>query len=123
MKPYQKDQLSITTTQLCVAGQVEKRVGLTFSNPPTLSSREALMNKASHLFHPATVLLGIALVAALSGCVGYVDDGYGGAEVIAPGPDVTIFGGGFERGRVVHGYSHRGFVSRGAAHGGFHGRR
>ncbi len=76
------------------------------------------MNKTSTRFQPFHLLLGIALLGALTGCVGYVGDGYGGAEVIAPGPDVAIFGGGFERGRDVHVYSHRGFVSRG---GGFHG--
>ena len=59
--------------------------------------------------------LGIALLAALTGCVGYVDGGYGG-EVVAPGPDVYFFGGGYERGRDVHDYSHRGVVSRAVAH-------
>jgi hypothetical protein len=64
---------------------------------------------------------GIALLTALTGCVGYVDGGYGGA-VYAPGPDFYLFGGGYDRGRDVHGYSQRGFSSRGAAHpGGFGG--
>jgi hypothetical protein len=31
--------------------------------------------------------LGIALLAALTGCVGYVDGGYGGG-VVVPGPDI-----------------------------------
>ena len=59
--------------------------------------------------------LGIALLAALTGCVGYVDGGYGG-EVVAPGPDVYFFGGGYERGRDVREYSHRGYESRAVAH-------
>jgi len=69
--------------------------------------------------------LGIAALAALIGCVGYVDGGYGGA-VIVPGPDVYLFGGGYERGRDVHAFSQRGFVSREVAHpvgGGGKGRR
>ncbi len=45
--------------------------------------------------------LGIALLAALMGCVGYVGGHYGGA-VVVPGPDVYVFGGGYERGRDVH---------------------
>ena len=63
------------------------------------------------------VLLGITLLAALTGCVGYVDGGYGGA-VVAPGPDVVLFGGGYDRGRDVHDYSHRGSESRAVAHPG-----
>src|ERR1035441_8891125 len=59
--------------------------------------------------------LGIALLAALSGCVGFVGGGYGGAVVVAE-PDVYLFGGGYDRGRDVHGYSDRGSVSRAAAH-------
>jgi hypothetical protein len=63
----------------------------------------------------------MALLAALTGCVGYVGADYGGGVVVG-GPDVTIFGGGFERGRDVRGYSHRGFESRAAAHPGGGGR-
>jgi len=64
--------------------------------------------------------LGIALLAALTGCVGYVDGGYvaggyGGAVVVAE-PDVYVFGGSYERGRDVHEYSHRGVESRAVAH-------
>jgi hypothetical protein len=67
--------------------------------------------------------LGIALLATLTGCVGvgYVDGGYGGA-VVVPGPDVYVFGGGYERGRDVHAYSNRGVASRAAAHPGGGGR-
>jgi hypothetical protein len=64
----------------------------------------------------------MALLAALTGCVGYVGGGYGGA-VVVPGPEISVFGGGgFERGRDVHDYSHRGSVSRAAAHPGGGGR-
>ena len=67
--------------------------------------------------------LGIALLAALTGCVGYVGGGYGGAVVVAE-PDVYVFGGGYygggyyERGRDVRVYSQRGFESRAVAHPG-----
>jgi hypothetical protein len=59
--------------------------------------------------------LGVALLAALMGCVGYVDGGYGGA-VVVPGPDVYFYGGGHERGGDVRAYSHRGVESRAVAH-------
>jgi hypothetical protein len=68
--------------------------------------------------------LGMALLASVLGCVGYVDGGYGGA-VIVPGPvDVGFYGGPyFERGRDVRIYSNRGVQSRAAAHPGGGGRR
>lgn len=88
------------------------------------------MNTANGLVERIKVGLGIALVAALTGCVGYVDGGYGGTVVVpAPdvyGPEVYVFGGGYERGREAHDYGHRGFESRAAAHparGGRGGRR
>ena len=59
--------------------------------------------------------LGIALLAALTGCMGYVGGGYGGA-VAVPVPDMYFYGGSYERGRDVHEYSHRGVESRAAAH-------
>ncbi|HEX3799975.1 MAG TPA: hypothetical protein VH413_14875 [Verrucomicrobiae bacterium] len=66
--------------------------------------------------------LAVALIVIVTGCVGYV--GPDGGDVYVPGPEVTVFGGGFGRVHDVHAYSHRGFVSRGYAHGGgFHGRR
>src|SRR5579872_2960148 len=70
------------------------------------------------------IALGVALLACLMGCVGYVDGGYGGT-VVVPGPPVLLFGGGYERGHEVHEYSRRGFESRGAAHhfGGWEERR
>jgi len=66
--------------------------------------------------------LGIALSAALMGCVGYVDGGYVGA-VVVPEPEVFLFGGGYERGRDAHVYSHRGAESRAVAHPGRGGAR
>jgi hypothetical protein len=62
--------------------------------------------------------LAIALSATFMGCVGYVDGGYGGGAVVVGGPDVALFGGGYDRGHDVHAYSQRGGASRTAAHGG-----
>ena len=73
------------------------------------------MNKANGSVDRIKIGLGIALLAALTGCVGFVGGGYGGAVVVSE-PDVYFFGGGYERGRDVHDYSHRGFESRAAAH-------
>ena len=42
-------------------------------------------------------------------------NGYGGV-VVAPGPDLYLFGGGFDRRRVVHDFSRRGAESRAVAH-------
>jgi hypothetical protein len=56
--------------------------------------------------------LGIALLAALTGCVGYVDGGYYGGPVVVPGPEVYFYGGYYERGHDVRVYSHRGYESR-----------
>jgi hypothetical protein len=73
------------------------------------------MNKSNGVIDRAKVGLGIALLAALTGCVGVVGGGYGG-EVVVPGPDVYLFGGGYDRGRDVHAYSQRGSASRSVAH-------
>jgi hypothetical protein len=62
------------------------------------------------------ILLGGALLATLMGCVGYVGGGYSGSAVVVADPDVYVFGGGYERGRDVHDFSHRGAVSRAVAH-------
>ena len=81
--------------------------------------------KKQGVVDPLKLALQVAVVAALTGCVGYVDGGYGGA-VIAPEPDVYFFGGGYDRGHDVHVYSHRGSVSRAVAHpsgGGHEGKR
>ena len=73
------------------------------------------MNRANGSVDCIQLALGIALLTALTGCLGFVDGGYGGA-VVGPAPDVFLFGGGYERGRDVHEYSHRGFESRVVAH-------
>ena len=79
------------------------------------------MNKTNGSVDRIKIGLAIALLAALTGCVGYVDGGYGG-DVVVPGPYVGVFGGGYERGRDVRAYSHRGVASRAAAHPGGGGR-
>jgi len=73
------------------------------------------MNKTNALVDRIKIGLGIALLATLTGCIGWVGGGYGGGVVVAE-PDVYLFGGGYDRGRDVHGYSERGSVSRAAAH-------
>ena len=85
--------------------------------------QEVSMKKASGRFDRMKIGLGVALLAALTGCVGYVDGGYGGGTVVVGAPDTFIFGGPFDRGRDVHDYSHRGAVSRAVAHGGGGGRK
>jgi len=82
------------------------------------------MNKPISPLGRMKIGLGIALLTALMGCIGYVDGGYGGT-VVVPGPDLFLFGGGYERGPDVHVYSQRGFESRSVAHpgGGGPGRR
>jgi hypothetical protein len=66
--------------------------------------------------------LGIALLSAMTGCVGWVGgDGNYGAAVVAPEPDFYFFGD-YGWGRGWHGYSHRGFESRGGGHFGGGGR-
>jgi len=75
------------------------------------------MNKANGAVDRIRIGLAVALVAVLTGCVGYVDGGYSGSAVVVADPDVYVFGGGgYERGRDVHDYSHRGAVSRAVAH-------
>jgi hypothetical protein len=73
------------------------------------------MNKTNGPLDRIKMALEIALLAALAGCVGFVDGGYGGA-VVVPEPDVYLFGVGYERGRDVHAYSERGVASRAVAH-------
>jgi hypothetical protein len=76
------------------------------------------MNKANSPVNRIKMGLGIALLAASMGCVGYMDGGYGGGYDggYVGAPDMYVFGGEYERGRDVHEYSHRGSVSRGSAH-------
>lgn len=70
-------------------------------------------------------IIGMAMLCmgffiTLTGCVGYVGPGDGGAVYVAPPqPDVVIFGGDYDRDHDEHSYSHRGYESR---HGGDHDR-
>jgi len=77
------------------------------------------MNKSNGPHDRITMALGVALLTAavLTGCLGFVGGGgdYGG-EVVVPGPDFYLFGGGYDRRRDVHDYSHRGSESRAVAH-------
>jgi hypothetical protein len=75
------------------------------------------MNNSKKLLYRIMLGLAMMLLTGSMGCVGYVD---GGPGVVDTGPDFFVFGGGYDRGRDVHGYSHRGAVSRGVAHGGGH---
>ena len=79
------------------------------------------LNEANGPVERIKIGLGIALLAALTGCVGYVDGGYYGGPVVVPGPSVYFYGGGYERGPDVRVYSHRGFESRAVAHPAFRG--
>ena len=83
------------------------------------------MNTTKGVVERIKMGLGIALLAASTGCLGVVDGGYGyEGPVFLPGPEFFLFGGGFDRGRDVHRYSHRGSESRRVAHpGGGHERR
>lgn len=61
---------------------------------------------------------GLVLCLALTGCVGFVGDGYVGdpgyVDVGVPGPDVFVFGG-YGRGGYDRDAGRRGAESRGAA--------
>jgi hypothetical protein len=80
------------------------------------------MSRIKHFLETKTVafaaafFLGVAVLAPLTGCVGYVDGG--GVAVVAAAPDVYLFGGGYDRGRDVHVFSNRGHASIDVAHGG-----
>jgi len=78
------------------------------------------MNKSNERIDRAKIALAVVLLTVLTGCVGVVGDGggYYGGDVVVGGPDVYLFGGGYDRGRDVHAYSRRGSVSRGVAHPG-----
>ncbi len=77
------------------------------------------MTRTSSTVHRIKIGFGLVLLAALTGCVGFVDGGYG-VPVFVPEPPVIFFGGFYDHGRDVHAYSHRGFASRSAAHGRWH---
>jgi hypothetical protein len=74
------------------------------------------MNKTTGLIDQIKMGLGIALLATLMGCVGYVGGGGGGGVVVAD-PDVYVLGGGYYGGgHDIHAYSQRGAASRAVAH-------
>ena len=73
------------------------------------------MTKLMSLAGGIKMAAGIALLGALTGCVGYVGGGYDGGGTLVVGEPLF---GGFDRGRDVHAYSHRGSESRAVAHGG-----
>jgi hypothetical protein len=83
------------------------------------------MNKAGGFVDRIKFGVGVALLVALTGCVGYVGPG-GGPDVVVGGPDVVVggpwYGGVFEHGYVgrgdARGYGGRGAASRAVAHGG-----
>jgi hypothetical protein len=77
---------------------------------------------ASLVINGVKVVLAVLVLAALSGCVGYVDGGYGGT-VVVPGPDVGFYGGFHDGGHDVNVYHDRGVRSRGVAHPGGAGRK
>jgi hypothetical protein len=77
------------------------------------------MNKTNYPVDRIKIGFGIALLAVLTGCVGYVGGGYGG-PVVVPGPSVYFWGGDYDRGREVHVYSQRGYESRAVVHRGGH---
>jgi hypothetical protein len=66
------------------------------------------------------ISLAVALMAFSAGCVGYGGGGYDyvGGPYVGPVVDADFYGGFYGRGHDVHAFSHRGFASRGVAHGG-----
>ncbi|HTI72490.1 MAG TPA: hypothetical protein VMF06_21120 [Candidatus Limnocylindria bacterium] len=69
------------------------------------------MNKSNNSSDRTPIGVALAFLI-LAGCVGYVEPGYS-ATVVAPAPDVYMFGGPYyERGPVVHEYWRRGAESR-----------
>jgi len=60
--------------------------------------------------------VGLVLLTLATGCLGYMDAGYGGPVVVVPGPDALFFDTYYEGGRATHDYSHRGYASHGSAH-------
>jgi hypothetical protein len=80
--------------------------------------RMAGINQTKTLGGRIKIGLAIAMLTALTGCVGVVADGGGGWWGGGWwGGDGGWWGGG-DRGRDVHGFSARGAASRGVAHGG-----
>ena len=62
------------------------------------------MKKVNSLFGQIKIGLAITVLSVLTGgCVGFVGGGGGGAVIVPGPPDVVLFGGGYDRGRDVHG--------------------
>jgi hypothetical protein len=82
------------------------------------------MKKLFDSFSLLKISLALALLAFSAGCVGYAGGGggydYVGGAYVGPVPEATFYGGFYGRGHDVHTFSHRGFASRGVAHGGGH---
>jgi hypothetical protein len=110
--------------------KIKQKMELTFGELifDFFRERKVRMNQANALGDRFKIglgfVLGIALLVPLTGCIGFVggDGGYGGPVVVAE-PDLYLFGGGYDRGRDVHGYSQRGSASRAVAHPGGGGRK
>jgi hypothetical protein len=85
-------------------------------------ARLARMSALNVLTNRLKLGLVIAMLTAVTGCIGVVGDGgYYGDGAYVGGWWGGWWGGGggyYDRGRDVHGYSARGAASRGAAHGG-----
>jgi hypothetical protein len=89
-----------------------------------LRSGKLRMKKSHGPVELVKIGLAITVLTVLTGCVGFVGgDGYYDGGVVVAEPDVFLFGGGYDRGRDVHGYSNRGAESRAVAHGGGGGRK
>jgi len=52
-----------------------------------------MTNQANNSHDRVRIGLGIALLAALTGCVGYVDGGYYGSPVVVPVSGMYFWGG------------------------------
>jgi hypothetical protein len=115
------------TNQDWLAGRTAKPVRMP-AHPVVLRafyfSREkmARMNKLKVLVDRIKIGLAIAVLTALTGCVGFVGGGYADGGGGWWGGDGGGWwgggGGGFDRGHDVHAYSDRGVASRAVAHGG-----
>jgi hypothetical protein len=96
---------------------------MTNENQTEFNEGKVRMKKANDLLDLIKIGLGIALLTTLVGCVGFVGGGYGGAVIVAPEPNVVVFGGDYDRGHDVHAYSQRGGESRAVAHSGWGGKQ
>ena len=99
----------------CCAGDMPSRNAV----PRLFREGKVRVNKTKGPGDRIKIGFGIALLAVLTGCVGYVGGGYAG-PVVVPGPSVYFWGGDYDRGREVHVYSQRGYESRAVVHRGGH---